>query len=145
MTDPNLSVGSTHTLKSEVIRMGILDSLSGRQQAVSTEDVAAELTPFLVEGERVERAFRVFRDLLVFTNRRLISIDRQGVTGKKVDYRSVPYVNITMFSKESAGMLDLDAELKLWIRGFPEPLQFSFNKDAPINDVYKVLSDHILK
>jgi hypothetical protein len=68
-----------------------------------------------------------------------------GVTGKKVDYRSVPYVNITMFSKESAGMLDLDAELKLWIRGSPEPLQFSFTKDARINDVYRVLSDHILK
>jgi len=124
--------------------MGIMDTLAGRQQAVSAEEVAAELQPFLVEGETVERAFRVFRDLLVFTDRRLISIDRQGVTGKKVDHRSIPYVNITMFSKESAGMFDLDAELKLWIRGFPEPLKFEFNKDAPINDVYRVLSNHIL-
>lgn len=124
--------------------MGILDALSGRQQSVSPDEVAAELAPFLSEGEIVEHAFRVLRDMLVFTNRRLISIDRQGVTGKKVDYRSVPYSNITMFSKESAGVLDLDAELKLWVRGFNEPLQFSFNRDAPINDVYRVLSAHIL-
>lgn len=124
--------------------MGILDALSGRQQSVSPEEAATELAPFLAEGEKVEHAFRVLRDMLVFTNRRLISIDRQGVTGKKVDYRSVPYSNITMFSKESAGVLDLDAELKLWVRGFPEPLQFSFNRDAPINDVYRVLSAHIL-
>jgi len=124
--------------------MGILDALSGRQQAVSVTEVGSELAPFLADGEQVEHAFRVFRDMLVFTNRRLISIDRQGVTGKKVDYRSVPYSNITMFSKESAGVLDLDAELKLWVRGLSEPLQFSFNKDAPINDVYRVLSAHIL-
>jgi len=86
--------------------MGIMDALAGSQQAVSPEEVATELAPFLAIGERVERAFRVMRDMLVFTNRRLISIDRQGVTGKKVDYRSVPYSNITMFSKESAGVLD---------------------------------------
>lgn len=125
--------------------MGIMDSLAGRQQAVSAEEAAEELQPFLVDGEVVERAFRVFRDLLVFTDRRLISIDRQGVTGKKVDYRSVPYSSITMFSKESAGMLDLDAELKLWVRGLSNPLQFSFTKDAPINDVYAVLSKHLLR
>jgi hypothetical protein len=124
--------------------MGILDALSGRQQAVSPEEVAEELAPFLTGGEHVQHAFRVFRDMLVFTNRRLISIDRQGVTGKKVDYRTIPYANITMFSKESAGILDLDAELKLWVRGFSEPLSFEFNRDAPINDVYRVLSDHII-
>ena len=56
--------------------MGIMDALAGRQQAVSPEEVAEELAPFLANGERVERAFRVMRDMLVFTNRRLISIDR---------------------------------------------------------------------
>jgi hypothetical protein len=50
-----------------------------------------------------------------------------------------------MFSKESAGILDLDAELKIWIRGFQEPLRFNFTKDAPVNDVYRVLSEHIIR
>lgn len=124
--------------------MGILDALAGRQQAVTPQEVAHELQPFLVDGERVEAAFRVFRDMIVFTDRRLITIDRQGVTGKKVDYRTIPYSSIVMYSKESAGVLDLDAELKLWVRGMAEPLSFAFNKDAPINDVYRVLGAHIL-
>lgn len=125
--------------------MGILDAISGRQSSVEVDQIADELNPFLVDGERVELAFRVMRDMLIFTDRRLISIDRQGVTGKKVDYRSVPYDSITMFSKESAGVMDLDAELKLWIRGMPEPLSLSFNREAPVNEVYRVLSAHILK
>ena len=125
--------------------MGILDALAGRQPQVTPEQVSAELQPFLTEGEQVEHAFKVFRDMLVFTNRRLISIDRQGVTGKKVEYRSFPYASVTMFSKESAGILDLDAELKIWIRGFQEPLRFNFTKDAPVNDVYRVLSEHIIR
>lgn len=125
--------------------MGLLDAISGRQVAVSTEEVAAELAPFLADGERVELAFRLFRDMIVFTDRRLVTIDRQGVTGKKVDYRTIPYSSITMFSKESAGILDLDAELKLWVRGLAEPLRFQFTKDAPINDVYRVLSARIVR
>lgn len=124
--------------------MGIMDTLAGRQQAVSVDEVAGDLAPLLLEGERVERAFKVFRDMLVFTDRRLISIDRQGVTGKKVDVRSVPYSSITMFSKESAGVLDMDAELKLWVRGLAGPLQFSFTKDAPINEVYQTLSARLV-
>lgn len=120
--------------------MGILDALSGRQVAVSVEEVAEELRPLLADGERVEAAFRVLRDMLVFTNRRLVTIDRQGVTGRKIEYRTIPYSSITMFAKESAGLMDLDAELKLWIRGMPEPLVFQFNRDVPINDVYRVLS-----
>ncbi len=124
--------------------MGILDALSGRQQAISSDAVAEELAPILMDGETVGAAFKVMRDMLVFTNRRLISIDKQGVTGKKVEYRSVPYSSITMFSKESAGVLDMDAELKLWVRGLAEPLQFKFTKDAPINDVYRLLSEKLV-
>lgn len=124
--------------------MGILDSLAGRQQAISVEDAQTELAPILIAGENVAAAFKVMRDMLIFTDRRLITIDKQGVTGKKVEYRSVPYSSITVFSKESAGVIDLDAELKLWIRGMSEPLQFHFTKDAPINDVYQALSEKLL-
>lgn len=124
--------------------MGLLDTLAGRQQAVGTEEVTAELGPILAAEERVELAFRVMRDMLVFTDRRLISIDRQGLTGKKVSYRTIPYSSVTMFSQESAGVLDLDAELKLWVRGVAEPLTYQFNREAPVQDVYRVLSARIL-
>jgi hypothetical protein len=124
--------------------VGILDSLAGRQQHIDHDQLRTEFAPILVDGETIELAFKVMRDLIVFTDRRLITVDRQGVTGKKVDYRSIPYSKITMFSKESAGIMDFDAELKLWVGSNPTPLQFAFTKDAPINDVYRVLSRHLL-
>ena len=124
--------------------MGLLQKLAGNATQVSVESVQAELQPLLIEGEKVEIAFKLWRDQIIFTNKRLITIDKQGVTAKKVDYRSIPYSKIVQFSKESAGVLDLDAELKVWVTSLPEPLKFEFSKDAPINDVYALLSEKVL-
>lgn len=124
--------------------MGLLQKLAGNATQVSVESVQAELKPLLIDGENVEIAFKLWRDQIIFTNKRLITIDKQGVTAKKVDYRSIPYSKIVQFSKESAGVLDLDAELKIWVASLPEPLKFEFSKDAPINDVYALLSEKIL-
>ena len=82
--------------------------------------------------------------MFVFTNKRLILVDKQGITGSKVDYQSIPYSSITKFSKESAGLLDLDAELKIWVRGESLPIKKQFGKDNNINEVYVILSQHIL-
>jgi hypothetical protein len=125
--------------------MGLLDALAGRQHEVSTDEVAAELAPFLVEGEQVEHAFKLVRDMMVFTHRRLFTIDRQGTSGRKVDYRTIPYSRITQYAKEAAGMFDWDAELKIWVGANTEPLSFTFNRQAPIDSVYRILSAHILR
>lgn len=124
--------------------MGLLQKLAGNAQQVSVESVQQEIQPLLTEGEKVEIAFKLWRDQIIFTNKRLITIDKQGVTAKKVDYRSIPYSKIVQFSKESAGVLDLDAELKIWVASLAEPLKFEFSKDAPINDVYALLSEKVL-
>ncbi|NCW86479.1 MAG: PH domain-containing protein [Oxalobacteraceae bacterium] len=124
--------------------MGLLQKLAGNAQQVSVESVQQEMQPLLTEGEKVEIAFKLWRDQIIFTNKRLITIDKQGVTAKKVDYRSIPYSKIVQFSKESAGVLDLDAELKIWVASLAEPLKFEFSKDAPINDVYALLSEKVL-
>jgi hypothetical protein len=63
----------------------------------------------------------LIRDTFVFTNKRLIFVNRQGVTGKKVEYQSIPFRNITRFSIETAGAFDLDAELKMWLTGADNP------------------------
>jgi hypothetical protein len=124
--------------------VGLLQKLAGNAQQVSVESVQQEMQPLLTEGEKVEIAFKLWRDQIIFTNKRLITIDKQGVTAKKVDYRSIPYSKIVQFSKESAGVLDLDAELKIWVASLAEPLKFEFSKDAPINDVYALLSEKVL-
>ncbi|MDQ3292286.1 MAG: PH domain-containing protein, partial [Bacteroidota bacterium] len=81
----------------------------------------------------------------VFTNKRLLIVDKQGLTSSKVEYLSIPYKSITRFSKESGSMFDLDAELNIWVTGQSEPIKKEFRKDNNINQVYQLLSTHILK
>jgi hypothetical protein len=70
----------------------------------------------LVNGEQAVAAFKTFRDSAVFTSKRLIVRDAQGITGKKVEIYSLPYSAINMWSSENAGKLDWNAEIELWTR-----------------------------
>lgn len=94
----------------------------------------------LVDGERVELEYRTVRDLLVFTNRRLIAVDIQGITGKKMEFFSLAYSKITAFSVETAGSFDLDSEFKVWASGIGE-LEFVFLKGTDIRKVAALLSN----
>ena len=125
--------------------MGLFNAIMGHASEVSIEKISEEYKSILVNGEHIEKAFKLIRDMFVFTNKRLILVDKQGLTGSKVDYITIPYTSIIKFSKESAGMLDLDAELKIWVRGEAMPIKKHFGKDNNINEVYQVLSQHILK
>ena len=98
-------------LKKEVIFMSLLNGIMGNATDANHEQVAKELEPVLIEGESVNLAYKLVRDLIVFTDYRLIIVDKQGVTGKKVDYKTFPYKSISRFSVETAGHFDLDAEL----------------------------------
>ena len=107
--------------------MGLFDALLGNAGEMSNEEATEELATILGINEQIELAYKLIRDMIVLTDRRLILIDKQGMTGKKVEYRSVPYKSITMYTVETTGHFDLDAELKLWISGQPEPIALEFN------------------
>ena len=124
--------------------MGIISSLMGNASEIDPQKLDAEISPLLVDGESVERAFKVVRDMFVFTNKRLILVDKQGMTGKKIDYHSIPYKSIYHFSTETAGRFDLDAELKVWISGSSTPIQRQFKKGTDIVGVQKTLAQHVL-
>lgn len=124
--------------------MGLFSGLMGHASEVSIEKIAQEFQPILVDGENVEIAFKLIRDLIVFTNKRLILVDKQGLTGSKTEYQTIPYHSIRRFSKESAGMLDMDAELKIWITGETVPIKKEFKRGQQINDVYRILSHFTL-
>ncbi len=98
----------------------------------------------LASGERIEKSCQLIRDLFVFTNKRLILVNKQGLTGHKVEYHSLPYRSITHFSVETAGHFDLDAELKIWVSGNPMPIQKRFNKNLNIYLVQSVLAGYVL-
>lgn len=125
--------------------MGLISGLMGHASEVSIKDLQVEYSVILIDGEILESAFKIIRDMIVFTNKRLILVDKQGITGTKVEYLSIPYKSIIRFSKESAGILDLDAELKIWVTGQVEPIKKEFKKDNNINGIYQMLSSHILK
>lgn len=124
--------------------MGLLSGLLGNASEVDSDDLDKVLGDCLIDGEEIQKAYKVIRDMFVFTNKRLILIDKQGVTGSKVELLSIPYSKVTKFSKESAGHFDLDAELKIWIGSELEPLTKEFKAGDNINDVYKILSQFVL-
>lgn len=123
--------------------MGLFGNLLGNASEVDTGRLEIDFATLLVDGERVKHTHQLFRDLIVFTNRRLIMVDKQGLTGKKRGFLSVPYSSVTN-SKEGAGRFDMDAD-KVWVRGDAEPLLFEFRKDKNVDDVYRVLSAYVLK
>lgn len=75
----------------------------------------------------------------------MILIDKQGWTGKKKEYLCVPFRSIDYFSKETTGTFDLDAEIKIWIKSRQEPISLEFRKDTHIHQVFRVLSESVLK
>ncbi len=124
--------------------MGLLSGILGNAGVVEAEKLRSDYGQLIVDGETIEVGFQVIRDTFVFTNKRLILVDIQGLTGKKIEYLSIPYNKITKFSIETAGTFDLDAELKLWIGSDPAPLEKKFNKKVNIYDLQKVLATHVL-
>lgn len=125
--------------------MGLFNAILGNASEVNLDDIKKEFEPIIIEGENIEKAYKVIKDMFIFTNKRLILVEKQLV-GTKVDYLSIPYGNVIKFSKESAGLLDLDAELKIWIKDEELPIKKQFGKGGNnINEVYRILSQHILK
>jgi hypothetical protein len=125
--------------------MGFFDGMLGNAAEVNPDEAQREFARILAVNEKIEKAYKVIRDLFIFTNKRLILVDKQGLTGKKVEYHSIPYKSITHFSIETAGSFDLDAELKIWISGNALPLQKQFNKNVNIYEIQTVLAEYVLR
>ena len=126
--------------------MGLFSSLLGNAGAVSQAELQQDFGKLLIEGENIELGFKLFRDVIFFTTKRLILVDKQGLTGSKVEYKSITYKSISRFSIETAGTFDLDAELKIWVSSEQEPsVKKQFNKSVNVYDVHKVLATYVLK
>ena len=125
--------------------MGFISSLIGNASSVSSEKLQEKYAQLLIQGEQIEVGFNVFRDTFIFTNKRLILVDVQGITGKKIEYLTIPYSKVTRFSVESAGHLDLDGELKIWIASESLPsIRKKFNTKVNIYEIQKILAHYTL-
>lgn len=122
--------------------MGLFDTLLGHAGEKSIDKLAADFAPLLAPGESLQRAFGLIRDLIVFTDRRMMLVNKQGVTGSKVEYLSIPYRSIVMFSVETAGHFDLESELRVWVSGQPTPISRSLGRDSGVQEIVALLAQH---
>lgn len=111
---------------------------------VNNETFGSQINPILVEDEVILSSYKGIRDGVVFTNRRIIAINVQGLTGKKKDFTSMPYSKIQVYSVETRGIFDLDSELELWFSGVGK-VKFEFTSNSNVSEICKSISNFILK
>ena len=106
-------------------------------------EAAKDVLPLLVPGEEVIGVYKAMRDYVVFTTKRIISVNVQGVTGKKKDFTSLPYSKVQVFSVETSGTFDLDSELELWFSGLGL-VKFDFTGASDSVKIGQLISNAIL-
>ena len=121
----------------------VSDKFSSRGTMIENDEAEKVLEKILLEDEEIKRSYKGLRDLIVFTDKRVIKVDIQGVTGKKKEYFSIPYRAISRFSIETAGSFDMDSELKIY--GSSNLIaEFEFGKSESIFEVQSYLAKIIL-
>jgi hypothetical protein len=124
----------------------VIDFASGSVFKLSPTDprnVTRDLAPVLVQGEQILFSFKTVRDFAAFTDKRLIVVNSQGMTGRKRDYTSLPYSRIQAFSVETAGTFDRDAELELWFSGLGK-VRLEFRGRSDIRQIGQLIAAHTL-
>lgn len=110
---------------------------------VPNTNFESTISLMFVEGETILGTYQSIRDGVVFTNKRIITINVQGLTGKKKDFTSLPYSKIQAFSVETAGVLDLDSELELWFSGLGK-VKLEFAQRADVSAICRTISQFVL-
>ncbi|NMA76585.1 MAG: PH domain-containing protein [Actinomycetales bacterium] len=105
--------------------------------------IPEDITALLVPEERAVAAYKTFRDSAVFTTKRLIVRDAQGIRGKKVEIYSLPYSSINMWSSENAGTLDFNAEIEMWTRA--GRIKISVGKNVDVRRLDHLIANAVLR
>ena len=106
-------------------------------------EYASKVTELLIENEKIIDAYKSLRDGVVFTNRRIIAVNVQGITGSKKDYTSIPYKSIVAYSVETSGTFDIDSELEVYISSIGK-VKFEFTGGTAVVEISKHISQHLL-
>ena len=112
---------------------------------IPVESIRNDVTGLLIEGEGPVMAFQTVRDQLVFTNKRIISIDVQGITGKRKSYGSMPYSKIQYFEIQTPGFVEIVPDSELFImftNGFTA--KFEFKGSVDIGYLGRIISSYVL-
>lgn len=111
---------------------------------VGNDAFSSQIMPILIDGETILSSYKGIRDGVVFTNKRIIAVNVQGITGKKKDFTSMPYSKIQVYSVETSGVFDMDSELELWFSGVGK-VKFEFTSNSNVSEICKSISNFVLK
>lgn len=108
-------------------------------------EVGDMIQPILIEGERIASAYKGLRDCVVFTDKRIIAVNVQGLTGTKKDFTSLPYSKVQAYSVETAGIAEWvpDCELDLFFSGLGQ-VRFEFKSNCNIKEICRLISEYVL-
>lgn len=107
------------------------------------DDFGERVQPLLAPNEEIVSAYKSMRDGVVFTTKRIIAVNVQGIMGSKADYTSLPYKNIVAYSVETAGTFDLDCELEVHFSTLG-PVKFDFSGETDLIEISRYISTAIL-
>lgn len=121
----------------------MIDFQNGFIKLSKTKTLPENITSLLIDGEEIVGSYHGVRDYVVFTNKRIIAVNVQGMTGKKKDYTSLPYSKVQVFSVETAGTFDRDSELELYFSGAGK-VKFEFSGTSDIVAIGKIIASYAL-
>ncbi len=107
------------------------------------DSYSKKVKDLIVPGEEVLGSYKAVRDGVVFTTKRIIIINVQGFSGKKVDYTSIPYAKFNAYSVETSGVFDMDAELNLYVSGMGM-MTFEFRGRSDIREISQFITQSII-
>ena len=115
-----------------------------KMQRVDNKQFAKVIVPMLIQNEQIVSTYKTVRDGVIFTNKRIIAINVQGLTGSKKDFTSLPYNKISAYSVETAGTFDLDSELEMWFAGLGK-VTFEFRSNSNVSEICRIISTYALR
>ena len=119
--------------------MALFTRMLGKAADVETTRIEKEFSRILIKGETVKKVYKVIRDYWVFTSKRFVVVEKQGLTANKILYHSVPYTSIFRFTIETAGPADLESELTIWVPTAPKPFKQKFDRFLNVHEVEKII------
>jgi len=114
---------------------------------IDLSDVRPEVGKLIIEGEEILYAFKTIRDQLIFTNKRIIAIDVQGITGKRKEFTTLPYSKIQYFSVQTPAFAEILSDSELFIsfsNNFSATFEFKNSRVDIVGDIAKLISEYIL-
>ncbi|MGM9935589.1 PH domain-containing protein [uncultured Clostridium sp.] len=110
---------------------------------IPNDEVSRQVAPLLISGEEIISSYKTIRDFVVFTTKRVIAVNVQGITGSKKDFTSLPYSKVQAYSVETSGTFDLDSELEMYFSALGK-VKFEFRGNSDIVKIGQIISEYVL-